>query len=336
MAALASGRIVVQLNAYSAYRMWSISESAPDRIARSFPEVRVVQSRDRETFVRLLAETSVLFTWSLPRPHFARASALKWVHTPEGGVDRFLYPELAKSEVLLTNSRGLTSEAVADHALALLLSLSRRLAECRDAQRARTWARDLMWSGDRVPHALTGRVMVVLGAGSIGSAVARRAKACGMTVLALRRRTDEPPPPGADEVHRLAEIDALLERADVLVLALPLTRDTRRILGAERLARVKPGALLVNIGRGELLDEAGLLQSLAAGRLGGAGLDVFDDEPLPRDNPLWNHPRVVVTPHVAGTDPGHMERATELFESNLGRFLRGEPLVNLVDKSAGY
>jgi phosphoglycerate dehydrogenase-like enzyme len=331
-----AARITVQLNAYSPYRLWSLGESVRDRVARSFPGIRVLQSRDREAFARFLPETNVLFTWSLPRRHFARARQLQWVHTPESGVEGLLYPELAKSPVLLTNSRGLAEDAIADHTMGLILSLSRRMAECRDAQRQRIWARDLLWSGDRIPFALAGRMLLLVGVGSSGAAIARRAKACGMRVVALRRRLDQGAPPEVDELHGLDALDTILPQAEVVVLALPATPLTRGLFGQARLARVKPGVLLVNIGRGALLDEEALCQALASGRVGGAALDVVGEEPLPRESPLWGHPRVVITPHVAGTDPGHMDRATELFEQNLQRFLAGEPLLNLVDKSAGY
>ncbi len=330
-------RLTVQLNAYSPYRLWSVAESVPDRLSRSFPNIRVVQSRDREAFVRWLPEADVLFTWSLPRRHFTRARRLRWVHTPEAGVEALLYPEIVRSEVRLTNSRGLSAEAVADHAMGLVYAFSRRLAEARDAQRQRIWARDLIWSGDRVPFALARRTMLVVGLGEAGGGIARRARAAGMTVLGIRRRVEEGTHPTvADELHPLAEIDALLPRADVVVLALPLTPDTRNLLNEERLAKVKPGVLLVNIGRGGLIDERALCDGLASGRVGGAGLDVFAMEPLPRESPFWGHPRVMITPHVAGTDATHMERATELFEANLGRFIAGEPLLNEVDKLAGY
>lgn len=328
-------RPTIQLNAYAPYRLWSLGESVPERLARSFPGVRVVQSRDREAFLRWLPEATVLFTWSLPRRHFARARQLRWVHTPEAGIEELLFPELVKSDVVVTNCRGISADAIADHAMGLVLSLSRRLAECRDAQRQRTWARDLMWS-ERVPYALAGRTLLLAGLGTTGEGIARRARAAGMTVLATRRRPAQGHPPEVAEVHPPENLDELLPRADVVVLTLPLTHDTRALFGPDRIARLKPGALVVNIGRGALLDHAALAEALASGRVGGAGLDVFPEEPLPRDSALWGHPRVMITPHVAGTDPDHMERATELFERNLAAFLAGEPLVNLVDKSLGY
>lgn len=336
MASAGSAKITIHLNAYSPYRLWSIGESVPDRLARSFPGVRVVQSRDRETFLRLLPEAHVLYTWSLPRRHFSRARALRWIHSPEGGVESLLYPELVKSDVVVTNCAGLATDAIADHAMGLVYACSRRLAECRDAQRQRIWARDLLWSGDRVPFALAGRTMLILGFGGIGAAIGRRANAAGMEVVAVRRRPELGAAPGVSSVHGLGEIDTLLPRADVVVLALPATSATRHVMDAERFGRVKPGMLLVNVGRGNLIDEAALAQALAAGRVGGAGLDVVAEEPLPRESPFWGHPRVMITPHVAGTDPSHMDRATELFEQNVARFLDGSPLVSQVDKSAGY
>lgn len=328
--------IVVQLNAYSPYRVWSLRESMPDRLARSFPQIRVIQSRDRETFLRFLPEAHVLFSWTLPRRHFARARRLKWIHTAEGGVDSLLFPELVKSDVLVTHTRGLNADAIADHALGLVLALSRRLAECRDFQRSHIWGRDLLWSGDRIPFALAKKTAVIAGLGPIGRGIALRLKACGMTTVGLRRHDDGMVAPEIDEVMVSGAAESALARADLLVLAMPLTRETKRFLGEERFAQLKPGAIVVNVGRGELIDEAALLEALALGRVSGAGLDVTKDEPLPKESPLWDNPRVLISPHVAGTEPDHMDRSTELFEHNLVRFLAGETLVNVVDKKAGY
>ncbi len=328
--------VVVQLNAYTPYRVWSLGESVPDRLARSFPEIRVVQSRDVETFSRFLSEAHVLFTWTLPRRHFARARRLKWIHTAEGGVDALLFPELIKSEVVVTHTRGLNADTIADHALGLTLALTRRLAECRDWQKSKLWARDLLWSGDRIPFPLRQRVALVAGLGPIGVAIAQRLKACGMTVLGLRRHAGGDKPDAIDEVLAPDQLDAALSRADVVVLALPLTRTTKHFLDAERVALIKPGALVVNVGRGELIDEPALIEALQQGRIAGAGLDVTYEEPLPKSSPLWTDPRVLLTPHVAATDPAHMERATELFEKNLELYLAGQPLINVVDKKAGY
>ncbi|UCF69026.1 MAG: D-2-hydroxyacid dehydrogenase [Acidobacteriota bacterium] len=329
-------RIVVQLNAYSPYRLWSLGETVPERIARAFPTVRVVQSHDREAFLRLLPEAVVLYTWSLPRRHFARARNLRWVHTPETGAELLLFPELVKSDVLVTNSGAVSAEAAADHAWGLLLMLSRRLAICIEAQRSRLWARDRLWSGDVVPFSLEDRTIVIVGLGAIGRAVARRAKASGMSVIGVRRHQRNDVPDGVDEVHTHEALAEVLPRAEAIAACLPLTPATRRVFGAACFARCKPGCLFVNVGRGELVDDDALIEALESGRLGGAGLDVFSNEPLARDHPLWSHPRVVLTPHVAGTDPRYMERVTELFERNLARFIEGQPLLDVIDKKAGY
>jgi len=330
-------QVLVQLNAFSPYRLWSLGESAPDRIDRAFAgKVRVVQSRDRATFLRFLPEANVLFTWTLPRRHFVSARNLRWIHTPEGGAENLLYPELVKSDVLITNSKGVSSDAIADHAFALLLSLSRRLNDCMAAQSHGLWSRDLLWSGESTPVSLAGRSLLVLGLGSIGRGIALRAKSFGMTVLGYRKHAGGSALDFVDQIGSGRDLDRMLLQADAVVLALPLTSETRFILNKERFARTKPGALLINVGRGGLIAENALLESLASGRIAAAGLDVFEQEPLPHGSPLWHHPRVIVTPHVAGTEPRHMDRATELFEKNLSKFLGGEPLENLVDKKAGY
>jgi phosphoglycerate dehydrogenase-like enzyme len=337
MAESVRGRVVVQLNAYSPYRLWSLGERAHDRIARSARKgVRVVQSRDRAAFLRLLPESAVLYTWSLPRRHFVAATKLRWIHTPEGGAESLLYPEMVKSKVVITNSRGVSSDAIADHAMALVLALTRRLHDCMTAQRQWIWARDLLWSGEAIPVALEGSTMLVVGTGSIGAAVARRARSFGVRVTGYRRQRGLEPPDGFDRVGTGEDLVELLAEADIVVVTLPLTRETRNLFDRERIEQFRPGAVLVNVGRGNLLDERALVEALASGRIAGAGLDVFENEPLPRESPLWGHPKVILTPHVAATDPHHMERATDLFEQNLERFLNGEPLLNVVDKKLGY
>ncbi len=328
--------VTVQLNAFSPHKLWSIPTGFAARLAAATPGLRIVQSEDRESFLRLLPEATILFTWSLPQRHFATAQRLRWIHSPWAGVDDFLYPELVASPVVLTCSKGLSADALADHAMGMILSWSRRLADCRDLQRRREWNPETFWDSERPPFALAGKTLLVLGLGGIGLGVARRAVAAGLRVLAVRRQRADGAPGEVVEVHGPEALDSLLPRADVVVLALPGTPETRGIIGEARLRLFRPGALLVNVGRGDLVDEAALVAALREGRLGGAALDVVAEEPLPPASPLWDDPRVIISPHIAGTEPGHMARAAELFAENLRRFLTDQPLLNVVDKRAGY
>jgi phosphoglycerate dehydrogenase-like enzyme len=250
-------------------------------------------------------------------------------------VDRVLNPELVKSPVRVSSSRGVNSVAVAEHALALMLALTRGVADAVRAQAAARWDQEALY--DRKPplEELHGRLLGILGLGDIGRELARRAAALGMRVWGLTR-TARPRPPHVEKVFAAGREDMLLRNADVVVLALPLTTATHGLMGERRLRRMKPSALLINIGRGELVQEWALLRALREGWIAGAGLDVFAAEPLPAASPLWTAPRLVLTPHVAGTHPQYMAKSAELFLQNLRRYAAGEPLLNEVDKAAGY
>src|SRR5690606_25077749 len=248
------------------------------------------------------------------------APRLRWLHTFSAGVDHPWFQALRARGIRLTTSSGAHAVPIAHTVLLYLLALSRGLPAWMDAQRRRGWE----------PHPvveLPGLVLGVVGLGPIGLEVARLGAAFGMRVIGVRRtpRGDEPCEPWP-----LARLDELVALADALVLALPLTDGTRHLLDAARLARMKRGAWLVNVGRGALVDEAALVEALREGRLGGAGLDVFETEPLPPESPLWEMPNVIVTPHSSGNTPGNLVRATGIFLDNLGRFVRGEPLRNEV------
>ena len=250
----------------------------------------------------------------------AKAEHLRWLHTFSAGVDNPWFKSLRDRGVRLTTSSGASAVPIAHTVMLYLLALSRDLPRWLDAQRRRAWE----------PHEvvdLQGRVLGVVGLGPIGLEVARLGAAFGMRTIGLRRtpRGDEP-----CETWPLARLRELLGLADAVVLALPLGPDTRRILDAEAIAAMKPGALLVNVGRGELVDETALTAALASGALGGAGLDVFEREPLPPESALWAHPRVLVTPHSSGHSPGNAIRAEEIFLENLARWTRGETLRNEV------
>jgi phosphoglycerate dehydrogenase-like enzyme len=250
----------------------------------------------------------------------AKSERLRWLHTFSAGVDNPWFKHLRERGARLTTSSGASAVPIAHTVMLYLLALSRDLPRWLDAQQRRAWE----------PHDvvdLQGLVLGVVGLGPIGLEVARLGAAFGMRTIGLRRtpKGDEP-----CETWPLARLHELLGLADAVVLALPLGPDTRRIVDASAIAAMKPGALLVNVGRGELVDETALTAALASGALGGAGLDVFEHEPLPPESPLWAHPRVLVTPHASGRSPGNAIRAEEIFLENLTRWTRGETLRNEV------
>jgi phosphoglycerate dehydrogenase-like enzyme len=204
----------------------------------------------------------------------------------------------------------------------------------RDQQQALWRPNELM--GHASPWLLSGRTLAVIGVGTIGEAIAARAKAFGMRVIGMRRNPGRGCPAGFDEVTGPAQRDDLLALADIVVVAAPLTAETNLLLDGDAIARMKPGAIVINVARGQLVDETALADALASGRLGGAALDVFTTEPLPTNSRFWSLPNVIVTPHTSGFRIGHFDAVINLFSENLARFERGVGLMNVVDVKAGY
>ncbi len=288
-----------------------------------------------EALLEAIRGAEVYCGFGLPREAFRAAENLRWVHSGAAGVSGTLYPEMRASDVVLTNSAGLHAEPMAEHALAMALHFARGLDVAERARAERRWAHgDLAGSGGPL-RVLAGCRLGVLGYGGVGSAVGRRAAALGMRVLGLRRTPAEAPA----EVERMLvpdELDRLLRESDVLVVALPETDATRDLLGAPELALLGEEGVLINLSRGAVVDEEALVSALGAGRIRGAGLDVFREEPLPADHPLWEMENVLITPHVAGVSGRFWERETGLLLENVERYLNGRPLRNRVDKERGY
>jgi len=274
-----------------------------------------------------------------------RAPRLSWVHSATSGVERALTPAALERGVVVTNARGVFSRPIAEYVLMMILAVSRRLPQLLELQRERTWQ---PLEGAELRDVTVG----IVGLGSIGRAVAELATAFGCRVVAVRRRTDasdptKPPPAASDGELPLGEIKIdrvggpetlpeLLAESDFIVLAAPLTPETEAMINAETLAMVKPGAWLINVARGRLIDERALLRALRDGELGGAVLDTFADEPLAPMSSFYDLPNVIVTPHTAWSSGRVLDRSVDLFCDNLRRFATGEPLLNVVDPSAGY
>lgn len=254
-----------------------------------------------------------------------KAPGLKWMHVFNAGVDHPVYATVLERGARLTTSSGTTAGPIAHTAVAGLLMLARPFGRWLPAQRERHW--------DPVrtdyPRDLPGQVALVVGLGQIGREIARLAQALEMHVIGVRRSARRPDEP-VDELHAPEALDALLPRADFLILACPLTPETRGLVNAARLARLPRGARVINVGRGEVVVEAGLVAALQAGHVAGAYLDVFEQEPLPAESPLWSLPNVFVTPHNSAAASGNEGRVVAIFLDNLRRYARGEPLANEV------
>jgi phosphoglycerate dehydrogenase-like enzyme len=320
---------------YSAGPAWTLPRHYVEGLRRDFPQHTFVDAWDGETLRRLLPDADIAFSAAIDRDAFGSLPRLRWVQSPAVGVGGMLGPALVASAVVLTTARGVRARAIAEHVLGVTIALARQLPLVIRRQAAREWALNEIETSGRVVT-LEGRRMAIVGLGSIGVEVARVAAPFGMRVSAIRRRVQQLIPASVEEVLPPERLFDLLARSDVVVLSAPLTADTQHLIDGRALDRIKRGALLVNVGRGKLLDDRAVVAALEDGRLGGAALDVFTKEPLDRDSPYWHLPNVIVTPHVAGSMEDYWTPLVRLFAENLRRFEAGKPLLNVVDKAAGY
>lgn len=314
---------------------WQIPPSAVEELRARFPQVLFVHATSDEARSRGLATCDVAFTWIFSSAELASAPRLRWVHTSAVAVETLCLPELFSRGVLVSNTRGVQARPIAEHVFACLLALSKQLPFILESQRAARWAQNDL-SGDRLPWTLAERTLALVGVGTIGLEIARLAAAFRMHVIAVRRHPDRGAVEHVDEVLPPTALHEVLGRADAVVIAAPLTPETRGLIGAAELACMKPTALLINVGRAKILHTEALVEALSAGRLGGAALDVFNQEPLPPDDPLWTCPHVILTPHTSGFRRGHWEDVIDLFSDNLRRFERGDELRYRVIPSLGY
>ncbi len=307
-----------------------------DELARRFPDVAFVAANDEESLAREAADAEVFFGFVFPEALVARAPRLRWIQSAGAGIERNLSPAVRARDIVVTNAGGLAAVAIAEHVIGLALVLCRNHHVAIRLQQASRWDRAAVMAGDGAPlREFAGSRMAVLGLGPIGRAIGERAAALGARVRGLRRH------PGAavapfEAVVGPDGLGDLLGWADFVVLAVPHTAETVRLIGRDELAAMRADAYLVNIARGSVVDEAALVDALRRRAIAGAALDVFHDEPLPASSPLWTLPNVIVTPHVAGAMPRYFDRALELFSANLTRYRTGQPLRNVVDKDFGY
>lgn len=307
-----------------------------DRLRRDFPQHEFLDAWDDDTIHRLLPDVDVAFVPYMSREMLGSARRLRWIQVPAVGVGHMLSPEMIASPVVITSARGIRARAIAEHVLGVAIALARQLHVAVRRQVERRWAQDELEGATTAIRTLRGATLGVVGAGSIGLEVARVARGFGLRVIATRRRMDRPSPPEVDDVFPPERLGDLLAASDVVVLSVPSTEATRVLIGRDELARIKRGAFLINIGRGTLVDDDAVVDALRSGTLGGAALDVFTHEPLDASSPYWTLPNVIVTPHISGAMEDYWTPLLDLFTANLRRFEAGDPLINLVDKQAGY
>lgn len=309
----------------------SVLDDVRDGLGQAAGEVELI-GMDAKGEGADLSQVEGAIRWDLDDEGFRTlldaATPLRWLHSPGAGVESWPLDELSSRNITLTNAAGVFAIPIAEWVVTMMLTAVKRTFMVRDAQHQQ------QWGIDTEPDELYGKNLLVLGTGGIGAEVITRAASFGMAIWGSNRsgRTV----PGAD---RIVEGDAwrdLLPAADFVVMTLPLTDQTRDLIGADELKAFKPGAWLINVGRGASIDEDALIKELTAGSLGGAALDAWVTEPLPADHPAWSLPNLTVSPHMSGLSPAGRARGLGVFIDNLRRFVQGEPLTNTVDLSAGY
>jgi phosphoglycerate dehydrogenase-like enzyme len=305
-----------------------LTESVREQVLRAGGNgVELFSSRDAKAQIAAAAEAEVIYGGLTPQL-LAATTTLKWVHISSAGVDRFLFPEIVSHPAIMTCARGVAAVSIAEHAFALILAFTRSLPLAFRNQQERRWAHTSLIE-------ICGQTLGIVGFGRVGREVARRATGFGLRVLAVDANPVDPPE-GVTALWPPDRLPDLCAEADILVNCTPLTAQTERMIRREHFARMKPSALFVNVSRGRVVDQEALIEALREGRIAGAALDVVDPEPLPSDSPLWNLPNVILTAHSATTSQHFWRRMHELFCENLRRYVTGEPLLNVVDKTAGF
>jgi len=317
------------------FELWHAPTWLRDRLQSAFPDFQFLQFENYDRVAGEIADTDVFIGWSLRPEQYIAAKKLRWIHSPAAAVHQLMYPELVRSNVIVTNSSNVHGPVVAEHAISVLLALAKRLPQAMHYQREKKWAQTLLWNESPRPREVSGATVVVVGVGGIGSAFIHHARHFGMHVIAVRESVSKGKGE-ADEVVSLSDLDKVLPRADYILLCTPVTPATTGMINESRLNRMKPDAYIINVGRGPLIDEAALLHALQTKRIAGAALDVFVEEPLPAESPLWSLDNLLITPHTAAVTERLWDRHSELIVENLRRLLAGQPLLNVVDKSKGY
>ncbi|MBW4661292.1 MAG: D-2-hydroxyacid dehydrogenase [Drouetiella hepatica Uher 2000/2452] len=308
---------------------------SPDR----YPDIQLAWVDSQGNFEGDPSDAEVYLNWfylksATLQKVLAAAPHLRWQQTPSAGVNHILTPAYLERKILLTNGAGTFAVPIAEFVMAYILSYAKSLPKLKDLQDQKTWLRSDSAAGDLPLQEVEGTTLLIVGAGSIGQEIAKRAHAFDMRVWGSRRNPD--PLPHFDRIVGADEWRSLLPEVDYLVLATPLTPETRGMINAATLRLMRSTAYLINIARGAVVDESALLTALQEGWIAGAGLDTFCTEPLPEDSPFWSLPNVFVTPHCSGFSPRIAQRTIALFLDNLWRYQNGVSLRNLIDQTAGY
>ena len=318
------------------FELWNAPPWLAQKLQQEFPQLEIVHLDTYEDVEAQLRDAEVAVAWSLRPEQFLAARSLRWIHSPAAAVHQLMFPELVSSEVVLTNAREVHGPVVAEHVMAQIFALAKKLPQAVRLQQQRIWGQEALWTKKPPPREIAGATLGLIGLGSIGREVAKRGSALGMRVVAVREHPEKGTAEGVSAVFAPAQLDEVLAQGDYVTLAAPLTPSTLTLMSADRLSRMKPAACLVNVSRGPVVDEAALADALRNGNLAGAALDVFSQEPLSADSPLWGLENLLITPHTAAVTEKLWDRHYALIRENLRRYLAHEPLLGVVDKRKGY
>jgi phosphoglycerate dehydrogenase-like enzyme len=317
------------------FTFWRPQPVMPQTIRARWPEMRVLHLPNYDHLADELPDTDIFVGYSLRAEQLTHAKKLKWIHSTAAGVAQLMYPELRDSGIVVTNPSGVFSPPMAEHTMGLLLALARNFPDSTRHQDRSHWGQQDIWDKPQHLTELSGQVLLIVGFGSIGRELAKRARAFDMRVWGVTR-SGEGDTTNAEKILPVSQLEEALAQADYVVIAAPETSETRHLIGAPQIARMKPGARLINVGRGSLLDESALIHALEKGVLSGAALDVTGVEPLPPESPLWRAPNLFITPHTSAVSDRLWHRETALLMDLLERWFDGREMFNQVDFARGY
>jgi len=317
------------------FDQWRVPAWLVQALRVRYPGLRVAHLPDYTGLDEAITDADIFAGFSLKPEQFARARQLKWIHCLAAGVNQLMRDDIRASNVIITNSRNVHASCMAEHTLGLILALARRIPSAVRHQLQKHWAQQEIWDEQPHPMEITGRTLTIVGYGAIGQELARRAVACGMRVLGVKRDLTR----GTEHAEAVVDPDhigVVLAEADFVVLATPALPETEHLFGAAQFAAMKTTAYFINIGRGLLVQGDALIAALRKGQIAGAAIDVAEVEPLPPESPLWDAPNLLITPHLSAVSERLWHRHAALLFENLDRYFSGRELLNVVDKQRGY
>lgn len=321
--------------AWQPFTEWQAKPLVADRLRQRWPEMLVAHARTFGELPPELPDADIFVGASLRLEQLRIAKKLKWIHATTAGVGQLTYPELLSSGIVVTNASGVFSVPMAEHAIGLLLALARNFPDSVRQQDQKIWSQQALWDKPQHLTELNGATLLIVGFGSIGREIARRATALEMNVIGVTR-SGKGDATSAQKIVSIGSLDEVLPEADYVVLAVPATAETKHLFNTKRFVRMKRGARLINLGRGSVINEDALLRALESGQLGGAAIDVADTEPLPPESPLWTAPNLFITPHTSAISSRLWQRETDLLAQLLERWFDGRELFNRVNLNKGY